>query len=427
MGTFLTNDVPGTGGHLKVVPEDFVVEEVPLAFPKPQAEGKYTVAAVRAKNWETNRLIREIADRLGVSKRAVFFSGTKDKRAVTTQYVSVRAPIEAVRDLHIKDVDVLDAFRVDRAPKIGELVGNRFVIRARHFDVPVEEAERRARASLARLEAEGGFPNYFGVQRFGVVRPVTHVVGEHITRGDWEAAFWAYAANPHAGEPPDIFEARSRLADDRDVKSALQFYPRYLTFERQLLHHVAEHPGDYVGAFRVLPPNLSSMFVYAWQSILFNRIVTRRLARGVGLNDPQVGDVVLALGPNGTPDRDRFIAVGADNVEKVRRRCVAGKAFVSGILFGTDVPFAGGIQGEIERAVLEEARVSRDDLRVPEFPEIGSGGTRREMLAPLGPVALERGADAHGDFLEFRFFLAKGTYATSFLREILKAKSAHYA
>lgn len=427
MGRYLTENLPGTGGRLKAFPEDFVVEEVPLEFPKPQATGKYTVAAVRARNWETNRLVREIADRLGVSKKSIFFAGTKDKRAVTTQYVSVRAPLEKVVALGIRDVEILEAFRVDRAPKIGELVGNRFDIAVRETAIPFEEAEARAKAILARLETAGGFPNYFGVQRFGVVRPLTHVMGRLLTEGRYEEAVWTYCANPLPGEEPVVFEARERLTRERDPKAALRYYPTFLSFERQMLHHLAENPGDYVGAIRAVPTNLAMMFVYAHQSLLFNRMIAKRMQRGLALGVPEPGDLVAGLTPDGTPDRSRFIPVSERNLEKARRQCAKGRALVTGLIVGTDVETAKGAQGEIEEEVLREAGVKREDFLLLDLPEIASVGTRRELLAPLGPVTLARETDAHGELLRFRFFLGKGTYATSFLREVLKSGVGAYA
>src|ERR1051325_4349582 len=198
MERYLT-DTPGIGGRLKTFPEDFVVDEVPLAFPPPAAEGKYTIAAVRARNWETNRLVGEIARRLGVSRESVFFAGTKDKRAVTTQYRSLRASEEAVRALDLKDVEILETRRADRAPKIGELVGNRFQIRVR-------AARGDPQPCLDRIAAEGGFPNYFGLQRFGVLRPITHLVGEQIVRGNLAEAVRLYVGHPVPTEPDGFRE-----------------------------------------------------------------------------------------------------------------------------------------------------------------------------------------------------------------------------
>ena len=423
---YLTS-TPGTGGRLKARPEDFVVEEVPLAFPPPVAQGKYTLAALRVRNWETNRLMGELSRQLNVPRESIFFAGTKDKRAVTTQYVSLRAPEERVRNLGLKDVEVLETRRVDRAPKIGELVGNRFVIRIRQMDAPLPEAAQRLTDVLDRIALEGGFPNYFGVQRFGVVRPVTHLVGEAIVRGDLEKAVRLYVGNPLPDDPPEVREARAFFDATNDPLAALQRYPRHLGFERDMLAHLADRPKDYEGAILRLPGNLRTMFVYAAQSLLFNRMVSARLARGHGLNEPLLGDLVAGVDAEGRPDKDRLHPVTERNLARVERLCREGRALVTGAIFGSDTPLAEGVMGDIERKVIQDARYTAEDFRVPHLPEVASFGTRRELLAPLGTVATGMGTDEGGDWLEMSFFLLKGSYATCLLREVMKSEAAAFA
>lgn len=410
----------GTGGRLKAFPEDFVVEEVPLAFPPPVKDGKYTVAALRVRNWETNRLMGELSRELRVPRESIFFAGTKDKRAVTTQYVSLRASEDAVRALDLKDVEVLETHRVDRAPKIGELVGNRFVIRIRGAEGGRQQAER----TLAELP--GGFPNYFGVQRFGVVRPVTHLVGEAIVRGDLKEAVRLYVGNPVSGEPDDVREARRAFEATGDAVAALDVYPRHLGFERMMLERLAKRPGDHEGALMALPSNLRTMFVYAAQSLLFNRILSRRLDAGLALHEPVVGDLVVGVDADGRPEKDRLHKVDERNLARVAKLCAEGRALVTGAIFGSEAPLAEGAMGAIEREVVADAGYEADDFRVPHLPEVASFGTRRELLAPLGPVRVEAGSDVAGDFLELAFFLHKGSYATCLLREIMKSEAAAY-
>lgn len=412
---------PGIAGRLKSYPEDFIVDEVPLAFPPPNAAGKYTVAAIRARNWETNRLVQEIAYRLGVSRDSIFFAGTKDKRAVTTQYMSLRASEEAVKALDIRDVEILETRRVDRAPKIGELVGNRFQIRVRDA---LPGALENARATLSRLEQEGGFPNYFGIQRFGVIRPITHHVGRAILKGNLEEAVRLYVGNPVAAESDDAREARAFFEKTGDAAASIAHYPRHLSFERMMLEHLAERPNDYEGALFRLPANLRTMFVYAAQSLLFNRMIARRLAAGVGLNEPTVGDIVVAVDIDGRPEKERLHEVNERNLERVKKLAAEGGALVTGVVFGSDVPLAKGIMGEIERSVIEEAGYKASDFIVPHLPEVASYGTRRELLAPLGPVKLTQNEDGA---LELSFFLLKGTYATCLLREVMKSEGATMA
>ncbi|MEC8927166.1 MAG: tRNA pseudouridine(13) synthase TruD, partial [Candidatus Thermoplasmatota archaeon] len=81
----------GVGGLLKCRFEDFRVEEVgrtPALDPK----GRFTVAKVTLTNWETNRFVGKLAKMVGISKNRIWFSGTKDKRAITTQLLVIDAP-----------------------------------------------------------------------------------------------------------------------------------------------------------------------------------------------------------------------------------------------------------------------------------------------------------------------------------------------
>ena len=417
MERYLT-DAPGIGGRLKTFPEDFVVEEVPLAFPPPAAEGKYTIAAMRVKNWETNRLMGELARRFGIARETIYFAGTKDKRAVTTQYVSLKVPETEVKALDLKDVEVLTTQRVDRAPKIGELVGNRFAIRVR-------EHQGDPRPTVARLQELGGFPNYFGVQRFGVLRPVTHQVGLAIVRGDLREAVRLYVGNP---SPDEHEEGRlARAAFEKEGVAALPLYPRHLQFERAMLEHLRERPDDFEGALLTLPRNLLTMFVYAAQSLAFNRLVARRMERGIGLNEPLLGDIVYGLSAEGVPDKDRLHKVTSRNLARVQRLCRERRALVTGILYGSEAPMAEGLPGEMEAQVVAEMGWTREDFLVPHLPEVASYGTRRELLAPLGPVKVEEGADGHGAYAELSFFLLKGSYATCVLREVMKSPAAAFA
>ena len=118
---------PGIGGHLRGEPEDFVVVEV--SRPPPRVTGgRYAAATIRLRNWETNRFVRQMSRRLGISSKRVRFAGTKDKRAVTTQLFTIEAHVDSVGALHMADVEVLDLFPTDRHVSLGELVANQFEI-----------------------------------------------------------------------------------------------------------------------------------------------------------------------------------------------------------------------------------------------------------------------------------------------------------
>ena len=420
IGQYATSS-QGIGGTLKVAPEDFIVEEI--SDLPPPGGSLYTVAKVKSRNWESNRLIRQLSRELRVSRRRIFFAGTKDKRAVTTQLMEFQVPMDAVASVRIADVEISDLYMTNKRLEIGDLVGNRFKLNARELPCSDSEAKERIESTHAQLTAMGGFPNFFGVQRFGAVRPVTHLVGKAMVNGDFENGVMLYLANPIEGEVQEALEARRRLEQELDFSTALQYFPKNLSFELAVINHLVKNPEDFTGALSVLPFNLQMMFVHAYQAYLFNRSLSERMRLGHVPNVPLVGDMVLTVDKKGLPDQERWIEVNAENVELMTRRCHEGKAFVSGVLFGWKSLFANGIQGEIEERIVREENLKQDDFMIPAMRRMSSKGTRRALVSQYW----EFSSNVVGGVAQFNFALPRGTYATVLLREFMKESLAKFS
>jgi tRNA pseudouridine13 synthase len=417
--TFLSQGIKGIGGKLRRTPEDFVVDEISL-HPAEAPSGEVVIARVWHRNWEANRLVRRLGSNLRVGRGSIGFAGTKDGRSVATQLMAFKADIEAVRALDIPDVRILEAYTSNRMISIGDLVGNRFSVRVSDVSQDVD-ARETCYAVRSRIEGIGGFPNFFGVQRFGSVRPITHQIGRDLARGDPEGAVMRYVANPmNDGSEGD--DARRMLQETGDFERAARELPARFTFERTMVVHLVENPGDYIGALRRLPRNLLMMFVHAYQSFMFNRILSERMRRGIPIHEPVEGDFVLPLDKNGVPDHDNPIDVTADNIVKARRNSAEGKAFVGGVLFGTDSVFAEGVMGEIEREVVQAEEIAAQDFQIVGLREASSKGSRRELLAPVRDLTI----DFPDDDVLFTFALNRGCYATCLLREFMKTGISHY-
>ena len=417
---FLTEGIPGIGGKLRKTPEDFQVDEISI-LPPADPEGKFVIAKVWHRNWEANRLIRRLGSNLRVGRAKIGFAGTKDGRSVSTQLMSFNAPIEAVQSLAIPDVEIHDAYRARRMISIGDLVGNRFKIGVAEIDAGVD-AKAICDSVKAKLDSIGGFPNFFGIQRFGSVRPITHLIGKDLIRGDFEGAVMRYVANPMDEDGSEANDARRALQETRDFERAFREFPMKLSFERTMIGHIKDKPADYVGALRLLPYNLLMMFVHAYQSFLFNRILSERIRKGISLREPEVGDLVLPLSKTNVPDHDNSILVSVDNLEKATRNAKEGKAFVSGLLYGTESVFADGRMGEIERKIVEAEKISKLDFQIVGLREASSKGSRREILSSYKDLAINVG---EGE-ATFQFTLTKGCYATTLLREFMKAEISQY-
>ena len=134
---------------------------------------------------------------------------------------------------------------------------------------------------MQELEALGGIPNFFGHQRFGTTRPITHLVGKALVRGDFEEAAMLFLAKPSVHEHPASRQARQELQSTKNFKQALENFPKQLRFERLMLNHLADNPDDFVGAFQRLPVKLQELFVQAHQSYLFNRFLSERIKHGL--------------------------------------------------------------------------------------------------------------------------------------------------
>ena len=232
-------DTPGIGGKLKCQAEDFVVDEVSKVLPRVE-NGKYVIATVTSTNWEMNRLVRQLSKNLGISRARIGFAGTKDKRAVTTQLLSFEAPMDDVLALQVHQVEIKDVFRSSKHLTIGDLVGNKFQIKVRECGLKGDELLSSVKATQAKLEGVKGFPNFFGPQRFGSIRPITHLVGRSIVKGDMEQAVLWYVAQPDEEEDDASREARNQAAAGARLRRGPELLP--------LETHVRAHGHRLAGA-----------------------------------------------------------------------------------------------------------------------------------------------------------------------------------
>lgn len=402
---YYASDTEGIGGRLRTTAEDFLVEEIP--HERKQTSGPFLICRLTKKNWELQHAVKEIAKRLGISHRRIGWAGTKDRNAVTTQWISLYdVTPERAAAVYLKDITLEPITRSNEGLSLGDLQGNRFAIVIR--DPDPEDLAGRVYSVSETVAA--GIPNYFGLQRFGAIRPVTHRVGEWILKGDYEQAVLTYIGMEFPHEPEETRVIRSAFNATRDPAPALHALPVQMNFERAMLHHLVERPGDYAGALQVLPPKLLSMFVSAFQSYLFNLVLSRRLDDGVALDDPQAGDRLLFA--NGRTDTVTAANRGAVRIHLKRGRCTIA-------LFMPGKEKSGGrTPGEqATETLLTEYCISPEDFaRASVFVRTKYEGAWR-------PVALRtevQSAIREGN-LCLRFTLPPGHYATTVCREFMKA------
>jgi tRNA pseudouridine13 synthase len=403
---------------------DFQVREI-SAYPVPDPAGLYTVVRVESRNWEQHELGAAIARRLGVSPHAIQWAGTKDRRAIAERLFSFKGS-PPPHDFSLPEVTFLEWYRARDGLSLGHHYGNTFAIRLREVPLPREEAARRCREIETELRAAGGFPNFFGLQRFGEVRPVTHLVGRRLVQGDVAGAVDLYLTEIAPNDEGPGVEARRSYAAHRDPQRALQEFPAAYRFERTMLDHLARGQSP-ERALRSLSRELRLLFVHAYQAWLFNRWMSRRFREGLPMTEPVTGDWIIRVHRDGTYSGADAVPVLADNRPECEELVQRGRAQIAGPLVGFGTAANGGSPGELLDALLLEEGIERGSFATPHTPEIASAGTWRPISLPLPPIsfavsgasllpAAEEAAE-----LNFQFALPKGSYATVLLREFQKS------
>jgi len=405
----------GIGGRIRQRVEDFVVNEV--YADRFTSEGRYQLVKVTKTDTETHHMVRDLSRRLQISQRRISWAGTKDKRAVTTQLMSIDS-IRLAERVSFGTVVAEPIGRSDSPISLGDLDGNDFVITVRAVEGPQNKVTSAVGGIVEETRNARGLPNFFGIQRFGSIRPVNHIVGRALVDGDLERAVMTYIAKPFLDEPDDVKAVRQSVAETYDFKEALKRMPVRLRYERAMLNHLAKYPNDFDGALGVLSMNLQKLFVHAFQSYLFNRMLSSRLERGFPLAVGFDGDRAWA------PDRGRVRTVVPKNEHEVNQSLAAGTASVQMPVPGYGTELSDGVIGQIERDVLASVGVDLDAFRIESCPRLASKGVMRNVLLPAD-IRFDVAPDELSEDrvkVELRFFLPKGGYATTVLREVMKTR-----
>lgn len=258
------------------------------------------------ENKETIEAISSIARILNAKVSDFGTAGTKDRRAVTSQRVSIRyrRPDDLIKvNQLVRDVRVGDFEFHWNGLQLGNLKGNEFVIVLKdchllHSGSAVLSAEEQLENLKVCVQnamisvRKHGFLNYYGLQRFGTSATGTHEIGKEILRGNFKGAvdlLLSYdsdlvkqndkdSASHNAG---NIVRAKACALfkeswSAEDAQKARRILPRRFRVELTILEHLATSPLDYLGAILKLPRQLRTIYVHGYQSWVWNYATSKR-------------------------------------------------------------------------------------------------------------------------------------------------------
>ncbi|MEJ5260420.1 MAG: tRNA pseudouridine(13) synthase TruD [Anaerohalosphaeraceae bacterium] len=400
---YLTKDLPGIGGVIKVCPEDFFVDEIPL-YP-PSGEGTHTFFRIEKTGLASSDAAERIADALGVRHLDIGMAGRKDTKAVTRQWMSVEhVEPQRLLALELPNIRILEVARHNNKLKTGHLAGNRFRIRVRQLEVPVQQAKEIAEQCLTVL-ARRGVPNYFGPQRFGS-RFESHLLGWALVKDRLEEFTDILLGKPELDKQKDFIRAR-RFYEEGQYDKAYRNWPFRFRDQRRALQSLIDYPGDKRRAALAVSKPFRSLLVAAWQSHIFNQVLAARMPR---IDQVLEGDLAMK--------HDNGACFTVEDPAAEQPRCERFEISPTGPLLGLRTTRISGAAGEIENAVLDQVPLQEEDLR--RLKIAGAKGGRRALRFQPKQIEIETGQDDKGEYLQLSFELDSGCYATILLRELMK-------
>jgi tRNA pseudouridine13 synthase len=271
---------------VKQQPDDFQVEELTGAQP---ASGPFALYRLEKTGWTTIDALSAVRRRWKIDHRRLSYGGLKDRHAHTIQYFTIYNGPR--RDLSHHTVHVRYLGHVAAPFTSADIRGNRFRIAIRALDPNIRAESDRRIAEAAAL----GVPNYFDDQRFGSVSgPEGAFMARHLVHGQFEEALKLALTAPYAfDKAPVRAEKETLLLHWGDWETCKAKLPR--GHARSLVDYLRVHPADFRGAVARLRPELRGLYLSAYQSHLWNRILARWLTEHS--RPEQLRMIDLRLGP----------------------------------------------------------------------------------------------------------------------------------
>jgi len=331
---------------------------------------KERVSTIDAVNYASKKL-----------KLKLTYAGLKDSEAFTCQFVRALCTGEVRLSSRYSLLDGrVRLYTVGKTSEIlhrGSLLGNYFRVLL-SFSGGVTELSKALKTLDRVVNALPNLllPNFFGYQRFGTRRPLTHLIGKAIAECNFEEAVRYIVGHPLRTESEKVAAAREAF-ERGELKESLRLFPRKFWIERSIIRKLIRgfSPKD---AVLSLDHRILRLYVEAYQAYLFN------IALSTGL---------LECG----------------SVEDFSKRC--------GILPLPGPADGKYVKGKYCRDLITQVVKSKctEICDTNEVRRLFSKKARPTYFKVLRPVY-----KARREGVWFEFELPSGSYATVLLREMLR-------
>lgn len=386
---------------LRRLPEDFQVDEITRVTPD---GGPFALYRLTKTSIGTPEAVGAIVEKWKIQRQRMSYGGLKDRHAVTVQHLTIHnGPRKSLKQNSI-NLEYLGQTRVPFTP--AEIDGNRFQLVLRDMsEAEVQQAE--AAASQVRMT---GLPNYFDDQRFGSLGVSGEWIGRAWCLGNWERALWLALADPHVNDPSSEKKQKQLLRDlwgqwpecqQQLERSSRRSIVTYMSDKVK----VGKDP-DYRGALARISVDLRGLYLSAFQSALWNRLLTRFIDANCGAESLHTFE--LLSGRCVFPLKAADDAIGTMQSTELPLPCAR-----------IDRP--EGLIGDLLDAVLEEEKIELREIRV-KYPRDSffSKGLRKAIIHPAELSTSTDDDDLYPQQkkLTLSFTLPRGSYATILVKRL---------
>ena len=307
--------------------------------------------------------------------------GLKDANAKTEQYVYTYKKINSLEEYNGKKYSAQRVGFVKKPISKKDMLGNYFEIRVSNLN-----------DALPSFSGNENILIFFGYQRFGSKRPITHLVGKSIIKGDYEEAIEYLISFSSKYDSEKNNEIRKLISERNSESEIIELLPYSMDIERNLLRQLS-NDNDSKNAIRSIPLTLRRFYIQAYQSFLFNKTLSLAYEFEEQLFAPENDDVCF----------DKNFVLGKFENDSSQKLAIplVGHSYYKKSRFDYYI-----------KKVLEEELLTPKDFFIKDFQELSiDGGFRNASINYLNFLI-------HENLIKFQ--LSRGSYATIVLREILK-------
>jgi len=377
-----TTRFEGCGGKIKSQDKDFLVSEVlsKNAIQNISADGDYAVYKLKKHGIDTTHSLANVFKKYNLRLKSL---GLKDATAVTEQYVCSEKKLNSIAKISEDKYSLERIGFVKKPLSKKDMIGNQFKIKITDTSI-----------DISKFNEFDKILNFYGYQRFGSKRPVTHLIGKALLQQDYTKAVNLLLSFTSEYDSTENTKLRKNLSDKSNYSKLLDEIPFQMDLERIVVNQMIQD-DDPKKAIRALPLAIRRFYLQAYQSFLFNKTLSMAFIDGEDLFLPQQGDVcydkngIIGKFSNETGQRLSIPFVGYSYYKKTRFHYQISK-------------------------ILESEEVSPKDFFLKEMQEISSEGGFRNSSIKCDDI------DITNDWI--RFTLSRGSYATIVMREVMKPK-----